>query len=559
MASKKITQKTLETGFDLIRNPRFNKGSAFTEEERTRLHLHGLLPPAVSDLATQRSRSYRVFHSKTSDLERYIYLRELQDSNETLFYSVLEAHITEMMPIVYTPTVGEGCQAYSHIYRRPRGIYLSYPHQDKIAEILSLSDFDEVEAIVVSDGERILGLGDQGVGGMGIPVGKLALYSACAGIHPSSTLPIFLDTGTNNQALLEDPLYMGWRHERVRGQDYDDFIEAFVLAVKKRWPHVLLQWEDFAQQNANPLLARYRDQLCTFNDDIQGTAAVAVGTLLAAVQATGQALKDQRIMVVGAGSAGCGISDLIAKAMVHEGLSEAQARSRFYLVDASGLLTQEMPGLQSFQKPFAQARAQVSQWVCEHAGSLSAMDVMVNAKPTVLIGVSGQPGLFTEALIRRMMQGVARPIIFPLSNPTSRAEAVPEDLLRWTEGRAIVGTGSPFPSVNLHGLERRIDQTNNAYIFPGMGLGIIAVKSTRVSDGMFMAAARALAQCSPARTDPHANLLPPLTEIREVSFKVAMATAREAVKEGLCSERYSEKEIERCIRAKMWIPEYSPL
>lgn len=547
-----------QTDFDLIRNPLLNKGSAFPEEERSALKLHGLLPPAISSLDIQLERSYNVFKSKQTDLEKYIYLRELQDSNETLFYSLIEHHITEMMPIVYTPTVGAGCQSYSLIYRRPRGLYLTYAYKDQLDQLIAHPHFDNVEAIVVSDGERILGLGDQGVGGMGIPVGKLALYSACAGIHPASTLPILLDTGTNNPDLLMDPLYMGWRHERVRGKEYDDFIEAFVKAVKKRWPHVLLQWEDFAKLNANPILAKYRDELCTFNDDIQGTAAVATGALLAAMQAAGTHLSDQRIVIVGAGSAGCGISNLIVEAMVDAGLALEEARSRFYLIDSNGLLLDDNQALQSFQQPLAQAKSAVSNWkIANAAKGISLQDVIENAHPTVMVGVSGQTGLFTEEIVKSVLKYVSHPIIFPLSNPTSKAEATPEDIMKWTEGRAVVGTGSPFPPLMVDGKLRRVDQTNNSYIFPGMGLGIITVKSKRVTDRMFMAAAKALAAFSPAKTDPKANLLPPLDEIREVSFRVAFATAKEAISEGL-ADAMTDEELSFALRQKMWTPGYLP-
>ncbi len=546
-----------QTGFDLIRNPLLNKGSAFPEDERKALNLQGLLPSSVSNLDLQKARSYKVFTSKTTALEKYIYLRELQDSNETLFYSLVTEHITEMMPIVYTPVVGAGCQAFSHIYRRPRGLYLSCPDKASLHHIFSHPQFDDVEAIVVSDGERILGLGDQGVGGMGIPVGKLALYTACAGLHPSGTLPILLDTGTNNPNLLHDPLYMGWRHARVRGQEYDAFIEAFVLAVKSRWPNVLLQWEDFAQQNANPILARYRDQLCTFNDDIQGTAAVATGTLLAAVQATGTHLTEQRVVVVGAGSAGCGISHLMMQAMMNAGLSEVEARSHFYLIDAHGLLVEGSPGLLNFQEPFVQKKSAIKDWALRSGDFISLYDVVKNAKPTVLLGVSGHPGLFTEEVVRMMASGVTRPIIFPLSNPTSQSEAIPEDLMRWTNGAAVIGTGSPFPDITRDGRPFRVDQTNNAYIFPGMGLGIIAVKAKRVSDTMFMEAAKALAAASPAKNSPDANLLPPLTQIRDVSKKVAIAVALQAVSEGL-AKPMSEEAVITAIEETIWMPNYLP-
>ena len=553
-------QKYLEVNtsdYDLIRNPLLNKGSSFTEVERDAFNLLGLLPPAVQTLENQCKRSYQAFKSKASDLDKYIYLRSLQDSNEILFYSLLNAHITEMLPIVYTPTVGEGCQRFSHLYRRSRGLFISYPQKDKIDKIFANPLFDQVEVIVVSDGERILGLGDQGVGGMGISIGKLALYTACAGLHPVHTLPILLDTGTNNTELSTDPLYMGWRHERVRGEDYADFIDAFVAAVKKRFPHALLHWEDFAQQNANPILARYREHMCTFNDDIQGTAAVATGTLLAAVQATKTKLTEQRIVVAGAGSAGCGISNLMVQAMMAEGLSKEEAYARFYLIDAKGLLLDNMAGLLSFQQPFAHSPKELSSWSCEQAGSISLKDVIKNVKPTVLVGVSSQAGLFSEEIVRLMAAGVQYPVIFPLSNPTSKAEAIPTDLMRWTDGRVIIGTGSPFGDIQRNGKPFRVDQTNNAYVFPGIGLGAIAVKARHISDAMFMAAARALATCSPAQADPHANLLPSLTEIREVSYKVAVAVGKEAVASNLAAPM-SDSEIETQVAGKMWMPHYLP-
>jgi malate dehydrogenase (oxaloacetate-decarboxylating) len=547
--------KTNLSGYALISNPLLNKGTAFTHREREEFNLVGIIPPNETNLALQKARSYETFLSKTSDLEKYIYLRDLQDSNETLYYSLLTEHIAELMPIVYTPTVGLGCQRYSHIYRRPRGVYISYPDIDQIDRILAHPRFDRAKVVVVSDGERILGLGDQGAGGMGIPIGKLALYCACAGIHPSATLPVLLDTGTDNPDLLRDSLYIGWHHERVRGADYDNFIDTFVNVIKKRLPNVLLQWEDFAQQNANPILQRYRDVVCTFNDDIQGTAAVAAGTLFAAINVTGKPLSEQRIVVVGAGSAGCGISQLIMEAMIEAGMSAADARKRFYLVDRPGLLMDDMPDLQYFQKPFAQSAANIANWHGTDKNTITLQDVIHNVQPTLLIGVSGQAGVFTEELIRTMAAHVERPIIFPLSNPTLRSEATPADLMTWTNGRAIIGTGSPFGEVMRNGQPFRVDQTNNCYIFPGIGLGLIATKATVVSDKMFMAAAKALAECSPAKTNPEANLLPPLTEIRNVSLKVASAIAQEAMDSGLAQVQIKD-EIERHIRNMMWIPEY---
>ncbi len=549
--------ETTLSDYDLLSNPIFNKGMAFSEKERDDFHLHGLLPTEISSIEVQRLRSYNAFKSKTSTLEKYIYLRDLQDSNETAYYNLLVSALEECMPIIYTPGVGDGCMYFSHIYRRPRGLFISYPFRKHIEQILANPRFDLTEVIVVSDGERILGLGDQGAGGMGIPIGKLSLYTACAGIHPKGTLPILLDTGTDNAERLKDPLYIGWKHERIRGQEYEEFIDLFVKAIKKRFPHVLLQWEDFAKQNANSILEKYRDQLCTFNDDIQGTAAVATGTLLAAVQVAGTRLRDQRIVIVGAGSAGCGISILIMQAMMEDGLSEEEARGRFYLLNRTGLVTDMMPDLLPFQSPFAQPMAKIANWNRSRKDAIPLLDVIKNAKPTLLIGVSGQAGIFTEEITREMASHVEHPIIFPLSNPTVNAEANPSDLLEWTKGKAIIGTGSPFGTVQKEGKPFRIDQTNNSYIFPGMGLGIIAIKARRVTDSMFMAAAKALAVESPAKHDKRANLLPPLSKIREISFQVAVATAKEAIHLGL-ADPCSSDEIEKKIRKAMWTPGYIP-
>lgn len=543
--------------FALISNPLLNKGMAFTAQEREDFGLTGIIPPFITNIEIQRERSYQFYKSKPSDIEKYIYLRDLQDSNETVFYRLLSEYIEELLPIVYTPTVGLGCERYSHIYRRPRGAYISYPDCKHIDKILANKRFDDTKVIVVSDGERILGLGDQGAGGMGIPIGKLALYTACAGIHPAFTLPVLLDTGTNNPALQNDPLYIGWHHERVRGKEYDDFIATFVEAVKKRFPNVLLQWEDFAQQNANPILTRFRDQLCTFNDDIQGTAAVATGTLLSAINVTGTPLRDQRIVIVGAGSAGCGIGNLIKQAMVENGLSEAEAYKRFFLIDRPGLLLDNMQDILPFQACFLQARGITANWTLSNPAKISLEDVVRNVHPTLLIGVSGQAGIFTKEAVHEMAKHVKRPIIFPLSNPTDLAEATPSNLMKWTDGRAIVGTGSPFPDIMKNGKPFRVDQTNNCYIFPGMGLGLIAVKASRVTDKMFVVAAEALAECSPAKKDPDANILPPLTDIRQVSYKIALAVADEAVTSGF-AKVHSIKKIEANIKSMMWDPHYLP-
>jgi len=549
--------ETALSGYELLNDPLLNKGTAFTEAERDAFDLHGLLPPHVAELDYQVKRRLAAFRGQPNDLSRYIFLRGLQDSNETLFYALLTRNIEEMMPIVYTPTVGLGCQLFSHIFRKPRGLFLSIPHQDAIGRVLDNPRFDAVEAIVVSDGERILGLGDQGAGGMGIPIGKLALYTACAGLHPSTTLPIILDVGTDNKEHLADPLYIGWQHERVRGEKYDALVDTFVGAVRRRWPHVLLHWEDFAIGNANRLLARYRDQLCTFNDDIQGTAAIAVGTLLSAINVTGVPLMDQRIAVLGAGSAGTGICALLVRAMIEAGMSEREARGRFYLVDRQGLLAEGMTGLQPFQAPFAQSRDRVAGWTLEHPDRIDLADVVANAQPTVLIGTSGQAHAFSEAVVRGMASRVPRPVIFALSNPTDRAEATPADIELWTQGRAVIATGSPFPPLKRGGRDFRVDQNNNAYVYPGVGLGTIAVDARRISDGMFLAAARSVAELSPAKRNPAANLLAPLVELRKASSHVAVAVAKQARAEGL-AEPLADDAIAAAVRAKMWEPVYAP-
>lgn len=544
--------------FDLIDEPLLNKGSAFTEEERSHFGLHGLLPPTVETIETQVARVRKAYGAKTTDLERHIYLRALQDTNETLFYRFLAEDLTELMPIVYTPVVGLGCQSFSEIYRRPRGLFLSYPLRERMEEMLDAIDDDKVEVIVVTDGERILGLGDQGAGGMGIPIGKLSLYTACGGIAPETTLPILLDVGTNNQERLDDPLYIGWRSKRVTGADYEAFVDRFVQAVKRKWPNVLLQFEDFAQAHATLFLERYRDQLCTFNDDIQGTAAVVVGAALAAAKVAGTSLKDQTVVVVGAGSAGCGIAEQMIRAAVDEGADEAEARSRYFMVDREGLVLDGMSGLFPFQQRLAHKPDTLTGWVGATPGRFTFQEVIANAKPDMMVGVSGVPGIFTEAVVKQMAQTTARPIIFPLSNPTSRCEALPSDVIDWTEGRAIVATGSPFAPVTYAGKTFPIAQSNNSYIFPGLGLGVRAFAIPRVSDGMFMGAARALAELSPALKDPTQSLLPPIADIRKVSRHIAVEVGRRAMKEGLIPAMAEDK-LAETVEAAMWKPVYRAL
>jgi len=544
-------------GIELLSNSRLNKGTAFTEHERNIFGLHGLLPPHVGTLEDQRARRKRVLDSRETAFGKYSNMRDLQDNDETLFYSMIEHYTDELLPIVYTPAVGEGCQRFSEIWRRPRGLFISYPNRHRIDHILADKRYHDVRCIVVSDGERILGLGDQGAGGMGIPIGKMALYTALGGIPPEHCLPILLDAGTDNEKLLHDPIYIGWQHNRVRGQEYDDFVEAFVTAVQKRWPHILLQWEDFAGTNAARLLERYRNRLCTFNDDIQGTAAVTTATLLAAVNATGIPLSQQTIAMFGAGSAGIGIIDLLIAAMKEEGLTEEQARSRIYAFNRYGLLVEGARGIKDSQTPLVRKRSDIAGWSLTGGEDVSLLDVVRNAKVTALAGVSAQTGAFTEEIVREMARHTERPIIFPLSNPTSQAEATPADLLRWTDGRALVGTGSPFAPVEIDGRLVRISQVNNSFIFPGLALGILVSEARRVTDGMIMAAAKAFAGLSPSKADRSAPLLPPIRESRSVALVVSEAVARQAVAEGVATVGDANSLPDR-IRAYVWNPVYVP-
>ena len=542
-------------GLELLNTPILNKGTGFTRQERDDFFLEGLLPPHINKISEQAVRCKEIFFKKSTPLEKHIYLRQLQDSNETLFYHFVIQHIEETLPILYTPTVGDACELFSHIYRRPRGLFISYPSRRHIVKILDNFPLDHVEVIVVTDGERILGLGDMGAGGMGIPIGKLTLYSACGGINPKNTLPIFLDVGTNNTEKRNDPDYLGWRHERISGDEYFEFLDEFVTAVKRKFPKVLLQFEDFAQTHAYPLLNKYRDKLCTFNDDIQGTAAVTVGAILSAVKVTDSKITDHCIAVLGGGSAGCGISEQIVQAMIVAGLSEKEARSRFYIVDQEGLLLNNNKQLKSFQQGLVQDISVIANWQVKDKTYISLEDVINNAKPTILLGVSGQPSLFTQQIIETMAQYTQRPIIFPMSNPTSRAEAKPEDIITWTKGQAIIATGSPFEPVEFEGKQYPIAQSNNCYIFPGMGLGVLAVQAKHVSDSMFMQASIALAEASPVTNKTGDDLLPLLRDIREVSKKIAFAVAKQAQKEGL-ARTMADEELQAAIEETMWQPHY---
>ncbi len=547
------------TGQMLLVTPLLNKGSVFPEDERRAFHLSGLLPYHVAPVEEQLTRTYENYCREDTDLGRYVYLASLQDRNEVLFYRLVLDHIQEMSPIVYTPVVGLACQNYSHLYRRPRGLYISYPYRDEIEMLFQNVTNDQVRVMVVTDGERILGLGDQGVGGMGIPVGKLALYTLCAGIHPATTLPIMLDVGTNNHALLDDPLYLGWHHERVRGADYDAFIEAFVRVVQQRFPRVLLQWEDFARQDARRLLERYRDELCTFNDDIQGTGAVTLAGLLAAVDLTGSKLSEQRVVILGAGSAATGIADQLVTALASEGIPPEKARRLIWLVDSHGLVQTGRRDLDGEKSLYAQPQEAIAAWrPVSTSEPVGLEEVVARVHPTILIGTAASPNAFTESIVREMAGQVARPIIFPLSNPTSKSEAAPEDLLAWTDGRALIATGSPFPEITSQGRTSAIGQCNNMFIFPGIGLGVLASQANRVTNEMFIAAARALSACSPARKDPTASLYPRIEDVREVSGRVALAVGLAAQQAGV-AEQTTPEELERRIADQIWTPHYPRL
>ncbi|MFF4780879.1 NAD-dependent malic enzyme [Streptomyces griseorubiginosus] len=540
-------------GAALLADPLLNKGTAFTPDERAALGLDGLLPPATETLDEQADRAYHAFLGYDKPLHRHIYLRQLQDTNEVLFYGLLTRHLEEMLPVVYTPTVGEACRRFSEIYRRPRGLFLTYEDRHRFREILRNRPGGEVDVIVVTDGQRILGLGDQGVGGMGIPIGKLSLYTAIGGIRPARTLPILLDVGTDNEELLANEHYLGRRQHRVTGEEYDEMIEAFVSAVEAELPGTLLQWEDFATAHARPILARYQDRLLTFNDDIQGTAAVALGALTTATKVAGTALTDHRIVVLGAGSAAIGVADMIRAALVEEGLSEQQAADRFWFVDIDGPLVRSRTDLTPEQRTYARDDEEVRQW---GGDTPDLARVVREVEPTVLIGLSTAHGAFTEDIVRTMADSCDRPVILPLSNPTSNAEADPADLARWTDGRALIAAGSPFPPLKVDGREVPVAQANNVYVFPAVGLAVTASRATRVTDRMMVAAARALGDCAVrAGTDGATPLLPPLASMRDAARDIALAVALTAVEDGVAPEA-DEEQLREAIATTQWTPRY---
>lgn len=554
VASNGALETTLR-GAEVLSTPLLNKGVAFTQEEREELGLKGLLPPAVLTLEEQARRAYEQFSSQPDDLLKNVYLTALHDRNEVLFYRILTEHLREMLPIVYTPTVGIAIQRYSHEYRKPRGIYLSINDpsgiEDAFANIGATAE--NIDLVVVTDGEGILGIGDWGVGGINIAIGKLAVYTAAVGIDPSRVLPVILDVGTNREELLNNPFYIGNRHPRITGEAYDEFIDTFVQAVNKQFPKALLHWEDFSSRNARKILDKYRHDVCTFNDDIQGTGAVSLAAVLSAVKASGVPLSEHRVVVFGAGTAGIGIADQVRDAMVRVGLSDEESHNRFWCIDRNGLVTDNMEDLLDFQIPYARKEAEVSDWKQNDAIGLA--EVVKHVKPTILIGTSTVAGAFKEEIIKEMASHVERPIILPMSNPTPLAEAKPADLIEWTEGKALVATGSPFEPVTYNGVTYVIGQSNNALIFPGLGLGTIVVRASVMTDGMFAAAAEAVASMVDT-SQPGAPILPEVEELRNISELVAIEVAKVAVAEGVARENLSDDDIKIAVKEAIWEPEY---
>ncbi|PHB72740.1 NAD-dependent malic enzyme [Bacillus wiedmannii] len=554
VASNGSLETTLR-GVEVLSTPLLNKGVAFTQEEREELGLKGLLPPAVLTLEEQARRAYEQFCSQPDDLLKNVYLTALHDRNEVLFYRILTNHLREMLPIVYTPTVGVAIQRYSHEYRKPRGVYLSINDPSGIEEAFANigATAENIDLVVVTDGEGILGIGDWGVGGINIAIGKLAVYTAAVGIDPSRVLPVILDVGTNREELLNNPFYIGNRHPRITGEAYDEYIDTFVQAVNKQFPKALLHWEDFSSRNARKILDKYRHDVCTFNDDIQGTGAVSLAAVLSAVKASGVPLSEHRVVVFGAGTAGIGIADQVRDAMVRAGLSEEESYNRFWCIDRNGLVTDNMEDLLDFQIPYARKEAEVSEW--KENDIIGLAEVVKHVQPTILIGTSTVAGAFKEEIIKEMASHVERPIILPMSNPTPLAEAKPADLIEWTEGRALVATGSPFEPVTYNGVTYVIGQSNNALIFPGLGLGTIVVRASVMTDGMFAAAAEAVASMVDT-SQPGAPILPEVEELRNISEMVAIEVAKVAVAEGVARVKLSDNDIKIAVKEAIWEPEY---
>ena len=543
--------------FDIFRDSLLNKGTGFTNDERTELGLHGLIPYHTSMIEEQVKRCYVHFYTKESALSKYQFLSILQDQNEILFYRLCSEYPEEILPYIYTPTVGDAALHFSYLHSRNRGVYLSYPHKDFMEEIINNLPRDRVDVIVVTDGARILGLGDLGIGGMTIPIGKLSLYSLFGGIHPAYTLPITLDVGTDNETLLRDPLYLGWRHARLSGKEYDGFVDTFIKVITKRYPNVLIQWEDFSKEQASRLLDHYRDKICCFNDDIQGTAAVVLAGLFGVLQGMNGEIRDQRVVSFGAGSAGIGIVELIMQAMIEEGMTCKEAKERIFVMGRNGLVHTGSKDLDDLKKRFVQQEETIQKWKVKDKQNITLLETVQHAKPSILIGTSAQSGSFTKEVITEMKKHVIRPIIFPLSNPVSKSEAEPADLMKWTQGQALIATGSPYQPVKYGKKSYVIGQCNNVFIFPGVGLGVIASRATRVTHRMFLEAAKILSHYAPIIHNPYASLFPRLTELRAISRDIAIGVAKEAIKEGVCSN--PPKEIEQAVKDNMWAPNYPHL
>lgn len=542
-------------GKDVLANPLLNKGVAFTPNERKELGLEGILPPTVLTLEEQAERAYKQFLAQPTMLRKNASLNDLYNRNVVLYYRLLTDHLSEMLPIVYTPTVGQAIQEYSHEYHRPGGVYLSINNVDGIAQAFANTQLsaDDVDLIVVTDSESILGIGDWGVGGINIAIGKLAVYTAAAGINPGRVLPVVLDVGTNNEKLLQDPLYIGNRQQRVRGEQYDRFIDTFVQHTLGQFPKALLHWEDMGNVNARNIMEKYGEHILTFNDDIQGTGAVTLAAVISALKVTGIPLQEQRILIFGPGAAGIGNADQIRDAMMKQGLSEKESSQRFWAYDYRGLLTEGMENIFDFQKPYLRSEDEVRSWARSDDGKISLLEVIRQIKPTILIGTSGVHGAFSEKIIKEMATHVDQPIIMPMSNPTALAEAIPEDLIRWTQGRALIATGSPFEPVTYEGIVYEIGQSNNAFVFPGLGLGAIAVQAKTITGGMFTAAANAVAEMVDS-TKPGSALLPSVHKLKEVSFAVALAVAKTAIQDGTASVKPDH--IEQLLHELMWKPNY---
>lgn len=554
--------ETSLTGKNLLNSGLLNKGTAFTMAERELFKILGKLPYEIETLEEQARRSYGQLQRFDNNLNKNIYLHTLLNQNETLFYKLCFTHLEELLPVIYTPIVGTAVKNYCSEFRAPRGLYISYLDRYKIPEILENRTHTHVDIILASDGEGVLGIGDQGIGGMDISIAKLMVYTICGGLFPGFTLPVLLDVGTNNQDLLNDPMYLGWRHPRVNREQYDEFMDLFVSAVKQKMPNAFLHWEDFGRDNARRVLNKYKESICSFNDDIQGTGAVACATVLAGIKANNQNLSDQKIVIFGAGTAGAGIADQLYGAMLRAGLSENEAKSKFWLLDKNGLLLDTSEDVQFFQQPYLRDHKEVADWECREENYIGLLEVIENIKPTILIGTSAVSGAFSESVVNTMLKNCEeikiRPIILPLSNPTERSEALPKDLVAWTEGKALIATGSPFQPITYKNRTYEIAQSNNALVFPGIGLGICAVKPSKLTDNMIWAACEALSDNAPILSDPTAPLLPRLKDAYKIATDIAIALAKQAMIDGV-TPKISDEELDKRIKQKTWRPEYLPL